>query len=696
MGTFRFRPKTFGARHIEILLFVLLWTTYAYFYQSTGTNEAVRFDQIRALVQDHTLTIDKYCFNSPDLIRYPPNTGHIYPNKAPGMTFLGSIPFALVCITLAPFRAAGLPEWIYWHVVAYATTVFAVSSLSALAAVATYRVLSRMANDSYFAAITVLAMWLGTLVFPYSTLFFSHLPTGSLLVIAFYLLFELRDRSGTNSSRVVRVSLAGVLIGFTVAIEYQAVLLGVVLGFYFLWITLRIQSSPREKLRVLGLFVLGFVAGASPLILYNLNAFGNAFYIPYESYAKPGASFYSTYGRGWLGWQWSGLSNFLQALLSLFIYRPSGLFYVVVGRWHIYACNPVLWLCLPGLAIMLWRRTLRPEGLLVGGLLVVYLAFIANYGTSIYDWGGGLYLGPRHLIPLLPFLALPLYFGAHKLRWVFYPLAAISVFYMLLGTATEPRIAFPFGDITRDLLLPDYLTGHLAENTASLFDPAQRSLTSDSTAANLPKLLRVPGHYQLLPLMIFWTIGGVTLRFLTDQKQQKFWDVGNVALFLFAGSIAAAPIVHYALMAQPSGPHGLLAKYYRNATWQGEPADVRIDRAIDFDWSKRQPYPAPFSVEWTGKVIADREGFYMFTLAADDGALLEVDGKPVVDARYALFREREQTISLSHGLHSIRVRYFNLMFGGSVKLWWTLLGRPRQILPNENLVPETTPVPAGF
>jgi hypothetical protein len=684
---------TFSSHHIEILLFVLLWTTYAYFYQSTGTNEAVRFDQIRALVHDHTLAIDKYAFNSPDLIRYPEKTGHIYPNKAPGMTFLGTIPFAIVTVVLTPFRAAGLPEWIYWHAVAYTTTAFAVSLFSALAAVAIYRVLIKLSDDKYFAAVIVLATWLGTLVFPYSTLFFSHIPTASLLVIAFYLLFELRDSAGSSSLPVVRVSVAGLLIGFTVSIEYQAVLLGAVLGFYFLWITWRLESLPREKLGLLGLFAAGLVVGGSALIVYNLTAFGTAFYIPYETYAKPGASFYSTYGQGWLGWQWSGFSNFLNALLSIFIYRPSGLFYVVVGRWHIYACNPVLWLCLPGFAIMLWSRALRAEGLLIGGMVVVYLLFIANYGTSIDDWGGGLYLGPRHLIPLLPFLALPLYFGAQKLRWIFYPLAAISIFYMLLGTATEPRIAFPFGDIGRDLLLPDYLTGHFAENTASLF--SERNLTLDSTAANLPKLLHVPGHYQLVPLMICWVIGGVTLRFLANQKPRRFLDVGNVALLLFAACIAIAPIIHHAMTAQPSGPRGLLGKYYRNATWQSAPADVRVDRNIDFDWSKDTPYPAPFSVEWTGKIIVDREGFYMFTLAADDGALLEIDGKQIVDATHSLYREKEQSISLTKGLHTIRVRYFNLMFAGSVKVWWTLLGRPRQILPTESLIPERSPQSTG-
>ncbi|KAF5409457.1 MAG: hypothetical protein Udaeo2_04110 [Candidatus Udaeobacter sp.] len=202
-----------------------------------------------------------------------------------------------------------------------------------------------------------------------------------------------------------------------------------------------------------------------------------------------------------MGLHWIGMSKFLHALASVTVYRPSGLLYIVVGRWHVYAWNPVLWLTLPGLAIMILTRKLRPEGLVVA-TIVAYLVFIGNYGSAMYDWGGRLYLGPRHLIPLLPFLALPLYFGAQKLRPVFYPLAAVSIFYMLIGTAVEPRVAFPFGDIARDFLLPDYLTGHFAQNTSSLFDAAHRNLTEDSTAANLAKVVHIPGRYQLVPIMV--------------------------------------------------------------------------------------------------------------------------------------------------------------------------------------------------
>src|SRR4051794_19502748 len=99
---------------IELLLFVLLWTTYGYFYQTTGDNEAARLDQLRAIVDDQTLKIDRYWWNTADVIHYPPQNGGIYPNKAPGVTLLLVPAYAVVTRALMPLRALGMPEWVYW------------------------------------------------------------------------------------------------------------------------------------------------------------------------------------------------------------------------------------------------------------------------------------------------------------------------------------------------------------------------------------------------------------------------------------------------------------------------------------------------------------------------------------------------------------------------------------------------------
>jgi len=206
----------FRAHGTELLLFVLLWATYAYFYQSTYHNEAARFDQLRAIVQDRTLEINKYWWNSADIIHYPTGgSDHIYPNKAPGLTLLAIVPFEVLSLCLSVFRTIGLPEWIYWHLLTYLTIVFTVSLLSALAAVAIYRVLIRITGDAYFSALTVLAIWLGTIAFPFSTLFFSHQLAAALLAIAFYLLFTFGgDQILPRQQASAKLCAAGLLMGF--------------------------------------------------------------------------------------------------------------------------------------------------------------------------------------------------------------------------------------------------------------------------------------------------------------------------------------------------------------------------------------------------------------------------------------------------------------------------------------------------
>lgn len=692
-------------RHrVELLLLTLLWTTYSYFYQATGDNEAARLDQLRALVEDHALKIDQYWWNTADVIRYPSEGGSIYPNKAPGTTILLAPSYAVLAIALAPLRGLGVPEWVYWHLLIYLLTVCTISFFCALAGMLMYRVLAQLTGDRRAAVLAVVAIWLGTLLFPFATLFFSHALTAALLVFGFYVLFQLRHCDGTPGLRQVGGAwLAGLFLSCSVMSEYPAALGAGVITIYGGWIGWRWKIPLRAKLVLAAAFGLGFILGGGLLISYNCLAFGKPFYIPYESYAHTGASFYATYSRGWLGMHWAGAGHFLKALGAIILFPPIGLLYLKLDGWRIYACNPVLWLAIPGLVIILRKQRSRPEGLLVLGMIAAYLLFLTSYGSSIYDWSGASYLGPRHLVPLLPFLALPIAFGGPRLSWLFYPLLGLSIFYMLLGTAVEPRVPFPFESPARDLLLPDYLHGKLAQNAHHLFDSGDHLLTRDSTAFNLAKLAGAPGRVQLLPLMVWWALLGGALLFATRERglvtspshfslaPQSSLIAALAILLLFTGAIGFAPMIHHAVASPKSAGHGLLGKYYRNAKWSGAPVDVQIDPVIDFDWAKTMPLPPPFSVEWTGQLLVEQPGEYTFAVVADDGAVLEIDGREVMNGPPAFLEEKSGTRKLARGLHPIRVRYFNVLFGGSVRLWWTLTGRPKQIVPSEALVPAKPP-----
>jgi hypothetical protein len=698
----------------ELVLFFLLWATYGYFYQSTQQNEGARFDQMRAILHDHTLEINKYWWNSADVIHYQKNGAeHIYPNKAPGATFIGLLPFGFFSLAIAPLKTLGVPEWAYWHIVTYLTVVFTVSLLSSLAAVGFYRILKQFTGDNYFSVWAVLAVWLGTLVFPFSTLYFSHQLSGALLAVAFYLVVCVLGHEITSKRHaVVLLASAGLLMGISVATEYPTALLAAILSVYTLW-RIRRDAPAAMRRRLFGGWAIGAAIAAAGLLAYNLLAFGKPFYIPYEAYAVAKSPF-ATYRHGWMGLSWPGFPRLLHALASITMHSSIGILHLHIERWRVYASNPVLWLSLPGFVMMIKNRKYRVEGILIAAMTIAYLLFITSYGKSEYDWSGGSYLGPRHLIPLLPFLAFPLYFGARYLRFVFYPLFALSVFYMLLGTAIEPRLPTPFDNPERDFLAPDFLAGRLAQNTDSLFDHDQYKLTNDSTAFNIAKLLLLPGRYQLAPLMLWWTVAGGLLLVLTARRQgvahpasvdpaqpissavgydlagrDHFPRTAVTALFLFASAVTAAPIVHHLGTARAlNAREGLRGDYYRNAKWSGDPTDTKVDSKIDFDWSRSMPLQPPFSVEWTGDIFIDRAGSYTFAMIADDGVTLEIDGTPVVDlSNGPLLSKRSGNIALTHGSHAIRIRYFNSLFGGSVRLWWRAPGRPEQIVPSDVLMP---------
>jgi arylsulfatase A-like enzyme len=134
---------------------------------------------------------------------------------------------------------------------------------------------------------------------------------------------------------------------------------------------------------------------------------------------------------------------------------------------------------------------------------------------------------------------------------------------------------------------------------------------------------------------------------------------------------------------------GLSGAYYPNATWAGDPVHRRVDAAIDFDWLERPgPMSPPFSIEWTGALEIDEPGRYEFTLESDDGSILEVDGTVVVDnGGEHPVRTRTGSIQLAKGMHPVRIRYFNEVLGGKMRMLWKPPGATAETVPARVLTP---------
>lgn len=135
-------------------------------------------------------------------------------------------------------------------------------------------------------------------------------------------------------------------------------------------------------------------------------------------------------------------------------------------------------------------------------------------------------------------------------------------------------------------------------------------------------------------------------------------------------------------------PDGLrMSWWFGSRRWQTRPDYVWVDPVINYRWNP--PYKFPFSFRWEGYLNCPISGNYVIGTEAWDYALVEIDGNKVVESP----NQRDQknryitgTMELSQGRHKIRVLYSDDIGGGeALRLYWTVPGRGREIIPEEAL-----------
>lgn len=114
------------------------------------------------------------------------------------------------------------------------------------------------------------------------------------------------------------------------------------------------------------------------------------------------------------------------------------------------------------------------------------------------------------------------------------------------------------------------------------------------------------------------------------------------------------------------------AAYWNNATLSGEPALVRSEPAIDYDWGEGSPAPNInrdlFSASWT-RYVDIPAGLYRFTASSDDGIRLYVDDRLLID-RWIVrsLQTNSADVHLVGGHHLIRVEYFEQYGAASARV----------------------------
>jgi hypothetical protein len=151
----------------------------------------------------------------------------------------------------------------------------------------------------------------------------------------------------------------------------------------------------------------------------------------------------------------------------------------------------------------------------------------------------------------------------------------------------------------------------------------------------------------------------------------------------------------------PTAINDWRGEYWSNPRLSGQPALVRNDGKIDFNWGAGAVAPGlprdDFSARWSRGVSFER-GVYRFQARADDGIRLYVDGKLVLDEWHASSGGELYTVDMNlSGRKALVVEYHERTGDARLTFSWKRIGNwptpTPTATPQPTAIPTATPTP---
>lgn len=371
----------------RLLLFALVWLSCGWFGSwALNPNNATRMYAGMALVERGDARIDDYRALTIDKAEFG---GHVYMDKAPGMTLL-SLPAMAIADKIGP-PIEYIPPTLYDARFEHLMTIrlrLAVAMVSAvvagLAALAMHDLGLRLTGSASGALVASLGFALGSPIWGWSTTLFGHAPVAGLFVIAVWALWRAGEGQAMRFAAI-----GGAALGLAVLIEFEAALAGSVIA---IWGALRLWRADRRA--VAAAAAAGLVTLLVPFMTYNMIAFGTPFQLGYQGVV--------------------GFAGMDEGLFGLTSPKPIVLLKILIGmRRGLLWVAPVL---IPAF-VGLWLLARKHRGLAV--MLAAAALTVLLVNSAYVYWDGGHSTGPRHSVPAIGLIAIGLapFWASLRFAW---------------------------------------------------------------------------------------------------------------------------------------------------------------------------------------------------------------------------------------------------------------------------------------
>jgi hypothetical protein len=279
----------------------------------------------------------------------------------------------------------------------------------------------------------------------------------------------------------------------------------------------------------------GLLVGLLPLLAYDWWAFGSPLHLSY--------SYVAANSGGVLGLGAPSLGNALRLLIS-----GRGLFVV----------TPVVAAAIAGIFI-LYREGRRREAVVAGTVAGAYFA----YNSCYYLPFGGWVPGPRFLITVIPFLAVPLGAAYRRAPVATLALALISAATMITATLTQPLLPLTSSTSTWSNLLQAGKLGTHGITVALFAGFAVLAVLAAIKGTPRPRVGRLDLELTALGVGSWFAMERGAQPLLAHTRSGLSWDLVVLVCVAFALTIAIASVARGRQLALLAGvPLILLAPWW--------------------------------------------------------------------------------------------------------------------------------------